>query len=578
MKGQRWGWLLIAVVLAVVWIPLLRPYQLLGHSTVGDIARGETFLAAVRGGDWTPRWLPDLYYRHGSPIFGFYAPLVYYLLAALRLLGLGGLWAPKIAFALGWTVAVWAVYRLAAEAIAPAGATAAATAFATAPYLLVDAYVRGGLAEFWGFGWLALALLGSHRAARSGERAAVLLAAIASAGLVLCHNITALIGVPLLAAVAIGSARHRRDLLRCATGLLLGLGLAAFFWLPALAEIDLVQARESLTTGHFDYRSHFHRLSELLWRSDAFTFAFGLDQRLPFAVGSLLWCGVLGSAAALVLPSWRRRLGDRVRTVAALLSCAVACVVMVLPVSQPLWRLPLLPFVQFPWRFLLPFSLLAATLLAVPVSLLPARLRGATTLLVALLAGAGAAPYLDVRYAFAPRRGTTLLEATASEAAILARDPRLLSVARRYRLPTLRRMGVTGTAGHDYLPRTVEVLPQRLPRVAAEGGEGVVVVAAGWGYPELWAEIVAGQDSRLVLNQHYFPGWQVTVDGRSVEARAEPGRGRIEVAVTAGRHHLEARFGDTPIRRAGKAVSGLAAILAMVFGWRSRPRSAATRI
>lgn len=577
---QRWLLLLLlGVVLALAVRPLLRPYQVAGHSTYSDLARAEAFHAAVAGGDLTPRWLPDLYLRHGSPTFNFYAPGAFYAIEILRRAGLGPLWALKAVYLLAWLAGVAGTYRLAAEAVDPDGAVAAAAAFGLAPYLLVDAYVRAGVAEFAAFGLLPVALWAMVRCGRRNGAFGTPAAAVATAALVLTHNITALLSLPLLLALGLAGGTRRRGRQRVVLAVLGGLGLAAFFWLPALAETGAVQARESLTAGYLHWSRHFVPAGSLLGLGGGFAFPSAPGEEVALRFGEALLLGLAAGLGVLALPALRRRLVSRVADNLAspgLLMAAGAgaalCLLMTQAVSAPLWRsLPLLPYVQFPWRFLLPASVLAALGLAALPPLAPRRWRPVATVLLVVLALAGARGLARARYAFHDPAADRSVVVTASSAPEAAADPRLVPPHRFLTLENLRRLGVTGTVGHEFLPVWVEELPRSLPRAGAEAASpGIRVVESGWGYPRVWAEVEAAEAGTVHLNQFYFPGWQAEVDGRRVPVHPEPGRGRLAVEVAAGRHRIEARFAATPVRRAGHLLS-LGTMLALAL-WAAEAR------
>src|SRR5690606_31254896 len=141
---------------------------------------------------------------------------------------------------------------------------------AYSPYFLYDALHRGTLAELWGLAWLSLSLAALHHHASRRSRTSFVLLVLAYAGLFLSHNIMALVGSALLLAYTLfllvaGSRAGRDDggfrLRRLAThplaGLALALGLTAFFWLPALAERDLVQIERLYGSANFFYGNHF---------------------------------------------------------------------------------------------------------------------------------------------------------------------------------------------------------------------------------------------------------------------------------------------------------------------------------
>jgi hypothetical protein len=72
------------------------------------------------------------------------------------------------------------------------------------------------------------------------------------------------------------------------------------------------------------------------------------------------------------------------------------------------------------------------------------------------------------------------------------------------------------------------------------------------------------------VNFFYFPGWRVHLDGLPVDTRPSP-TGAILIDVDAGRHTIEARFGDTPPRTLGMAISGAMLLVALgLLAWPQR--------
>jgi hypothetical protein len=76
----------------------------------------------------------------------------------------------------------------------------------------------------------------------------------------------------------------------------------------------------------------------------------------------------------------------------------------------------------------------------------------------------------------------------------------------------------------------------------------------------------------LLFYTYYFPGWQVYLDGQRLpEAalRPEGPFGLLAVDIPAGEHDVLLRWGDTPVRSAGKALTVLCllASVALVVPW-----------
>ncbi|HET90860.1 MAG TPA: hypothetical protein ENN99_09010, partial [Chloroflexi bacterium] len=313
----------------------------------------------LRAGVFPVRWMPDAAYGLGYPFFSYYAALPYYLAAGLTLIGVDILTALKLTQTLGFIAAALAMYGWMSTLTKSRWAAWLATvAYTVAPFHLVNVYVRGdSLSEFCAFAFYPLILWAVQRIADEADRTTrmpVLGAALAYAGLLLTHNISAFIFSPFillyLMALAWRAEPGRRRIL--GLGLLaLGIGflLSAWFWLPAVTELTYVQLGPS-TQDYFHYSRHF-RAANLVQNRFLFDYsAAGHQVRSPFAMGlpQAIFAG-LGGLWLLVRGS-RRRLDVRW---AFILVGLLLSTLMITPLSQPLWdHLPLLPIVQFPWRFL----------------------------------------------------------------------------------------------------------------------------------------------------------------------------------------------------------------------------------
>lgn len=407
-KIQHIDWYLAAALLCAIAaaLPLMEPHALLNTRGGGDspflLQRTHQLLAALSEGQLPARWMPDGYFGNGYPFFNFYAPLSIYVAAAFKLLGLSFTRAIQLAQLSGFLVAAWAVYRLLrAHRRGPAAALLASVVYTFAPFHMVNVYVRGdSLAEFWAMAFYPLTLLSAEKLLHAASKRSAILymvgLASAFAGLVLSHNISALIFAPFLllyCIVGLLFQRRRegnpsptdgadawRSFIFYAIAALLGVALSAWFWLPALAGQDAVQLGP-VTEGYFNYAGHFRGI-DLVQRALAFDYTVTGSED-PFRMGLVQTVVILaGMLSALWL--WRRATsGDRRQMLFAVATTVVATFMMT-PASGALWaHLPLLEFTQFPWRFLsvqaLGGALLASWL--VPSQLPQRRALGVTCLL-----------------------------------------------------------------------------------------------------------------------------------------------------------------------------------------------------
>lgn len=607
--SNRWRYvgLAAALVLGMVaaW-PLLSTPGLVNTRAGGDspflLLRFYELRENLRAGALPARWMPNAAFGLGYPFFNYYAALPYYLGALLSLAGAGILWGIKLAQLAGFLGAAAAMYGLAEELLDdPVAACLAAAAYTFAPFHMVNVYVRGdSLSEFYAFVFYPLILWSILRLRRQPTLGHTALLAVSFAGLMLTHNISAFIFTPLAGLVFLGAAaaapRARlRVLLFGAAGFLFGSALSAWFWLPALLEQDAISLAD-MTTGYFHYSGHF-RASDLVQRTLFFDYTIDVERN-PFALGGLQ-TGLAAAGLLAVLLAGLRRWRRLVLGLGLALLAAYA-IWPITPSSAALWeRVPLLPMVQFPWRFLSIAALATALAAGAGLSVLrgaPARAAGpapASDEACASLSrsegqGQPGKPALAARYLRLGLAVGLSVLLTASGLAHLQPEPLHLAEAditpERLQLYEHLSGNIGSTVRADYLPVQAAPVPangaalltgDRHPApVAAEGVLRDARLLSATPVAQTWEVTVEGPEALLAFQTYDFPGWQATVDGQPATIDATAVNGRIALRVEAGRHIVALRLGATPLAAAAERVAlaaGLAVlILALVALWQGR--------
>jgi hypothetical protein len=122
-------------------------------------------------------------------------------------------------------------------------------------------------------------------------------------------------------------------------------------------------------------------------------------------------------------------------------------------------------------------------------------------------------------------------------------------------------------AGYDPVAVTNEGPPQPSPgRWTVTDGRGDVSVLSETD-TRLRLTVHAQEPVRLVINSAFFPGWQVSVDGRIISPAILAGSGFMEVSVPAGRHDVEAVLGRTHVRAAAELITLISLIAWVVLAW-----------
>jgi len=538
----------ILVITLPFVVPLLRPGWLQTHEGLSNPIRLSQLLVCWRDGMWSGRWFPDLYFGQGYPFLGFYAPLVFHVAGVCALAGASIALALKVPVALGTIAGAAGTYRLARSGTGPAGALAAAALYTYAPYCLRDIFIRGDLSEYVALGVLPWALW-SVLQLRRPTRWSVPVVVVAGALAILSHNIVGLLTGLAMAATAVVAFISAEDRRRTAISAFLGgvgaLLVTAFFWMPALYETRFVQI-SLLTTGHFDLSRHYVTPAQLLAPG---SFPKPHSQALPMTpeIGYPLVAGLVLFAGF----GWRAvRRSPAKPFLAVAAGLLIVGLVLVTRAGDPIYRaMPLLQFVQFPWRLL---SLVA--------------LGGA------LQGGFG----LDAATAALDRRWRVAACILFVIGAILPATP-LLGPKPNFRLSermldrkTLQRQPGTTTVG-EYLP--LAATERTAPRWFDDDGVRLMgkgdVVAADRRTGRYDLTIEAEEPMAVHLRDLYYPGWTVLVDGGKVAPGAAEGQGSLRFPLAAGRHEVRARLEPTPVRRSAGLVS-IVSIVVLLAGtaWR----------
>lgn len=362
MQFFRKNFGLFAVLILSFWA--IQPFFVSGFFPMHDdtqVARVFEMGKVLKSGIFPVRSVPDLGYGYGYPIFNFYAPLAYYVGAAFMLLGFDALIATKIMMAVGVVLAGIFMYLLARKFYGEYGGIISGLFYLYAPYHAVNIFVRGDVAEFWAYAFIPLASLGFYKKN-------ILLGTVGFAGLILSHNLTAMMVAPfLLVVLAINyysDFKNKKSLILNPSSLILILGLAisAFYWIPALAEMKYTNVLSQIGGGA-DFRDHFICIGQL-WNS-AWGFGgsiVGCIDGLSFKIGKL---HVLASVVAFIFTLYIKRMRESRIGVLILLSSLgfFISIFLTLEVSRPIWEItPTMAFFQYPWRFLILVSFFSSLL------------------------------------------------------------------------------------------------------------------------------------------------------------------------------------------------------------------------
>ncbi len=332
----------------------------------------------------------------------------------------------------------------------------------------------------------------------------------------------------------------------------LGLGLAAFYWLPAGLDRSAVQLHNVAGPGYFDFHNYFITIRELL--SPNLYFDLGATEpRFQYNLGLMQWLLALVGTATVFSPRLRRT------DTFFFVFTSLIFVYLITQASVNFWEaVPLMSFFQFPTRFLGPAALVIAPLAGNAVRWAD-HLNGRRPLMQTVLGGVAIAGTL---YSAMP----LLYPPTWTEFGRVDAQ-RMISVEVQGR-------ALGTTSANDFLPVGVSLVPgpqpvvldsyaaggpiNRLNRSSIPEGAEVSLVTQRPYYDRYYVK----SDSDFVFRMFlfYFPGWTARIDGADVPIEVAQPDGFITFPVPAGEHTVEVAFGETPARLIAWAISILALI------------------
>lgn len=504
----------------------------LPHTSDGgvQIPRMVAFYQAVRDGHLPVRWAGNLNYGYGLPLFNFIYHLPFWISTALISVGSPLVFTFKAVLTLSFLGSGVFMWLWAKEFFNDENEAFWVTLFYQfSPFRLVDILVRGAIGGIYTYTFFPAVIWAITKTNKKPTLHGVILISVTTALLVLSHNSLSLIFFGMSVVYLLLMARTWPARIYGASGLLTGLGLSAYFWLPAIWEHKYTYGdlfMKNLYLQHFPPFINFFIPNPLNLESLR-TAEVSVQWGLFHVIGLLL-------ATYFV---WKKILtGNKRKIIIACLCLTGISLFFMQPVSKPIWRqVSLLRQFQFPWRLLAVISFSSAV---TSVSFLNIGLMRKPPIywsLITLLIGSTA-------FFWFPRQGFD----RADEKYFW-----------KYPLNTtyFGETDVIWSAGpaHKYPDQVIQT---------AEGSVNIT------DFHKITHEqtftVTTRTPSRLVSNTQYFPGWRVFIDGKSVpvEFQDQNYRGLITFQIPQGTHNVKIRFGESRIRLASNLIS-----LVTVTGW-----------
>jgi hypothetical protein len=508
-----------------------------------------------------PRWIEAANYGAGEPRLLFYPPFSWMLGA---LLGTVASWqAAPIAFTFLVLAACGvAMDKLASRWLPPNAAAAAACAYLLNPYCLFVAYERTAYGELAAGIWLPLIVLYTLR-----QTTRIIPLALSVAAIWLTNAPAAVMASYAVAAIALWIALDRRSwkpILPVAASYLLGLGLAAFYLVPAAYERRWVEIARAIDPGmRFSDSFLFERTGQSYH-----------DQVLRTA--SWIFVAMLIAIAIAGAISWRRRPPRRFAL--PLFAAAAVLLALQLPASSFVWSHgPELQFLQFPWRWSLVLSIVLAITLGFAIRTPTGnQLKKTFAFQIALT--------LAAAIAMAAIAANIFYQPCDDEDAVAAQLTLFHSESGFEGTDEYTALGTDNSLIQKGLPQ-IRVLKQPQAETAEEpaqpnpdylsdpASEVPAQIAIQTWQPETKSlTIFAQSPAYAVLRLVDYPAWQVRRNGTPIANRPHREDGLVAIPLQPGANRIDIAWAATPDVVLGRIATVLALSMVIALAIASRKR------
>lgn len=531
-------WLLVISFPAVR--SLLLPGGFTSHDLTHHVVRQISMDKLLSEGQFPPRWSGQLNNGYGYPLFLFNYPLPPLIGEIFHKLGFNYLDSVKAVLVLSLVLSTLGMYLfLKALLNSYLSAFLGAVFYLYAPIHLIVVYVSGSPGASMGLVFPPFIFWAIFKLSKQKSKKFLLVGSFSVAGMVLSHNISAFIFMPVILAFVLVlklldvKKENKGFLTNIGLMFLLGLGLSAFFWLPAIVEKQYIRYDALMEKI---YHNQFPALKQIIYSP----WGYGLSHPKSSEAGGMSY--QVGLAHLLVIGLllflvWRFK---RMKTLLLLgifsMVSFITSIFFMLEVSEPLWdRLPFLSYVQFPVRILIVPVFSASLAAGLLVKYWGGKIAFILLLLLVLYANRN---HLGINQKYDP--GEQYYLSLKTSATSFDED-----------LPIWVNKLITdaSTAKFSFLSGggTIEILENKSAKVTAR--------------------LETTASARVRFNQYYFPGWEMKVLEQKVNFNysAPENNGLPVFDLERGSHLVKLEFKNTPVRNLADSISILSVILWLIL-------------
>lgn len=553
------------------WLPLflvilsgtlaLVPVLSIGIPFNNDLANHYHFVLpfydAIAGGDIYPGWLSTSNQGYGDPLFRFYPPSLYYLLALARRVT-GDWYAASLSvFTLLSLLGALGAYFWASCFLPRHIAAWAGVLYAFMPYRVAELYQAAQIAEFAAGVTVLFVLAFTTRICQRESWLNVGGLAASYGLLILTHlpiAVFASITLLIYALLCLKGHHKLRTLVKLFCGAVLGLFASAFYWITVLTEMKWIVGDGVNPDPLLDYRYNFifstfspEKNNTIWWMNILMLF-------------TLLMC-----VPAVSLFSEKLHLPSR-REIISVAFVLFFTLLMATPISKPLWDvIPMLQKTQHPFRWLAVTSVVVPLLIAASIPWWWKTFQGKYRSIALALAGL---VFISV---------TFVISQIIRPARYLSRSEFAQIITPLRESSSIVQWLPVWAMGAAQGKRSYEKIPPLRDSALVEAGERSTSVIS-WEPLHRLFKVDSGKPIEARIRTLYYPHWVATANGKLLPARADHD-GVLLISVPEPSVTVSLEFQEPASTRVAAIVSGISWTLLgslFIFGRLKRTRPNAT--
>ncbi|EKD86929.1 MAG: hypothetical protein ACD_37C00098G0002 [uncultured bacterium] len=469
------------------------------------VIRFSAFYQALSDGQFPVRFLGRLNFGYGYPVANFLYPGFMYLATPLQVLGFGFVNSVKVIMLASFLGGGFFTYLWLSKIFDRTSALVGATVYTYAPYHLFDLYKRGSVGEVLSMGVLPFILW-------QIERNSIFWTATGIFLLILSHNTLAVLFLLFISGYIsfnVYISKTRKQLIsRYILVVLLGLGMASFFWIPAFYDLKYTVFSNTQISDWTNY----------------------------FADIDLIGLPTLAVFALIVILIISKKIKIKKHRLTILfLAVGLFSVFLSTSASTLLWNFIPSSFVQFPFRFLSLLVPSVAFLAACAVSVINGKNKIILAIALFILVFVSSFSFLNPEV----KSNKTESFYSTNEATTTVRD--------------------------EYMPEWVKEKPNYRFGKKVEILIGGEVSNLSYNSERIYFETSGDTDKMARINTIYYPGWQAEVNNNKVQISYDNPQGVMEINLPKGENKVELVFKETPVRLFANILSLVSFILLIVI-------------